>query len=88
VAYYYDLLDLNRADEISLDQTLEIGRTKFEVGSQTQADVLIAETERQKIIEARRDLQQNVIAKVNAGEGLTIPFDSVLPTGSGDGQLW
>jgi outer membrane protein TolC len=60
LANYYVLLDLNRADEISLDQTLEISRTKFEVGSQTQADVLMAETERQKIVEARRDLQQKL----------------------------
>ena len=60
LASYYALLELNRANEVSLEQTLEISREKYEVGNQTQSDVLLAETERQKIIEARKDLEQKV----------------------------
>ena len=54
----YALLDINRANEASLTQTLEISRARFEVGNQTQADVLTAEGELVRIIETRRDLQR------------------------------
>ena len=60
LANYYALLDLNRSNEASLEQSLEITREKFEVGNQSQSDVLLAETESQKIIEARKDLEQKV----------------------------
>lgn len=60
LASYYALLELNSSNEASLDQTLEISREKYEVGNQTQSDVLMTETERQKIIEARKDLEQKV----------------------------
>ena len=60
LANAYALLELNRSIEASLEQTLEIARGKYEVGNQTQSDVLMTETERQKIIEARKDLEQKV----------------------------
>jgi outer membrane protein TolC len=37
---------------------LDASKAKFEVGTQSQADYLTADVERQKIIEARRDLEQ------------------------------
>lgn len=52
----YALLELTRANESSFHQTLDVSRLKFEVGGQTQADVLTAENEVTKIEEARRDL--------------------------------
>ena len=52
----YALLELNRADENSLQQTLDTSRGKLEVGSQSQADVLTAETELIKNEEAKHDL--------------------------------
>jgi hypothetical protein len=51
------LLDINKADEASLVQSRDATRAKFEVGTQMQADLLLADNERQKIIEARRDLE-------------------------------
>jgi outer membrane protein, heavy metal efflux system len=60
IANLYQLLDINSADEASLVQSLEATRAKFEVGTQTQADLLLADNERQKIIEARRDLEQKL----------------------------
>ena len=65
VAYYrlakgYALLELNRANDSSLAQTLEISRARLEVGSQGQADVLIAEGELVRIAETRQDLQRAV----------------------------
>ena len=42
IANLYQLLDINKADEASLVQSLDATRTKFEVGAQTQADLLLA----------------------------------------------
>src|SRR5262249_48375322 len=60
IANLYRLLDINNADEASVVQSLDATCAKFEVGAQTQADLLLADTERQKIIEARRDLEQKL----------------------------
>src|SRR6516164_3968332 len=60
LANLYRLLDINQADEASLVQSQDATRAKFEVGTQTQADLLLADNERQKIIEARRDLEQKL----------------------------
>src|SRR5256885_5168264 len=47
----------------SLTQIAEIGRSRYEVGTQTAADVLMSETEAAKLLEARRDLERNVAAE-------------------------
>jgi outer membrane protein, heavy metal efflux system len=60
LASLYRLLDLNKADEQSLLQSRDATQAKFEVGTQTQADLLLANNERQKVIEARRDLEQQI----------------------------
>jgi outer membrane protein, heavy metal efflux system len=60
LASLYQLLDLNKADEESLLQSRDATQAKFEVGTQTQADLLLADNERQKVIEARRDLEQKI----------------------------
>jgi cobalt-zinc-cadmium efflux system outer membrane protein len=54
------LLDLNDQEEAALSQTLDASKAKFEVGTQSQADYLTADVERQKIIETRRDLEQKL----------------------------
>jgi hypothetical protein len=61
-------LDINKADEASLVQSLDATRAKFEVGTQTQADLLLADNERQKIIETRRDLNQKRRANLTMWE--------------------
>ena len=60
IANFYQLLDINHADEASLVQSVDATRAKFEVGTQGQADLLLADNERQKIIEARRDIEQKL----------------------------
>jgi outer membrane protein TolC len=60
LANIYLLLDLNRAEETALTQTLDATKAKFEVGTQSQADYLTTQVERQKIIEARRDLEERL----------------------------
>jgi outer membrane protein, heavy metal efflux system len=60
LANFYLLLDLNDQEEAALSQTLDASKAKFEVGTQSQADYLTADVERQKIIETRRDLEQKL----------------------------
>ena len=60
LANIYLLLDLNDQEEAALSQTLDASKAKFEVGTQSQADYLTADVERQKIIETRRDLEQKL----------------------------
>jgi len=60
LANLYLLLDLNDQEEAALSQTLDASKAKFEVGTQSQADYLTADVERQKIIETRRDLEQKL----------------------------
>jgi outer membrane protein, heavy metal efflux system len=54
------LLELVRANESSLHQTFDIGRAKFEVGGQSQAELLTAENEVTKNEEARHDLLRSI----------------------------
>ena len=54
----YELLELNLAEETALSQTIDNSRTKFEVGAQSQSDVITAQIERQKVTEQRQDLEQ------------------------------
>src|SRR5437660_6455745 len=56
-------IELNRKNYESLTQIAEIGRSRYEVGTQTAADVLMSETEAAKLLEARRDLERNVAAE-------------------------
>jgi outer membrane protein, heavy metal efflux system len=60
LANLYVLLDLNEQDEAALSQTLDASKAKFEVGAQSQTDFLMADVERQKIIETRRDLEEKL----------------------------
>ena len=53
-------LELNEKNEKSLRQIAEIGRSRYEVGTQTAAQVLMAEIEASKLQETRRDLENNV----------------------------
>lgn len=60
LANLYVLLDLNNQEQGSLSQTVDASKAKFEVGTQSQADYLTADVERQKVIENRRDLEQKL----------------------------
>jgi outer membrane protein TolC len=56
----YALLELNRENESSLTQTVEISRARLQVGNEGQADVLVAENEVNRLEEARHDLLRSV----------------------------
>jgi cobalt-zinc-cadmium efflux system outer membrane protein len=62
-------LDINQKNIVSLRQIADISRTKFEAGTHSAADVLVAETEASKVLEAQRDLERqlaNEEAQLNA----------------------
>ncbi|HEX4645383.1 MAG TPA: TolC family protein [Verrucomicrobiae bacterium] len=64
-AYYrlanaYAQLDLNRKNASLLKQFVEISRSKYEVGTHSEADVLSAETELARLEEAAFDFQREI----------------------------
>ncbi len=60
LANAYDQLEINRKNIDSLKQIAEISRAKYEAGTQSAADVLVAETDHSKLEEAQRDLERQL----------------------------
>jgi len=60
LANTYEQLDINRKNIESLKQIADISRAKYEAGTQTAADVLVAETDASKLEEAQRDLERQL----------------------------
>jgi outer membrane protein TolC len=60
LANAYAQIELNRKNYTSLRQIADIGASRYEVGTQSAADVLTSETESAKLLEMRRDLDRNV----------------------------
>ena len=54
-------LDLNDKHEALLRRSVEASRLKYETGARSQADVLMAETEAARVLEARRDIERRRI---------------------------
>ncbi|PZR77335.1 MAG: hypothetical protein DLM52_04795 [Chthoniobacterales bacterium] len=85
VAYFklanaYAQIELNDKNLVSLRQIAEIGRSKYQVGTQTAADVLIAETEASRLLEARRDLE-NTVAASQSQLNVLMNRDAFTPIG-------
>jgi cobalt-zinc-cadmium efflux system outer membrane protein len=60
LANAYEQLEINRKNIDSLKQIADISRAKYEAGTQSAADVLVAETDASKLEEARRDLERQL----------------------------
>jgi len=60
LANAYDQLDINDKNLTSLRQIADISRSRYEAGLETAANVLVAETDHSKLLEARRDLERNL----------------------------
>jgi outer membrane protein, heavy metal efflux system len=56
----YDQLEINSKNLTSLKQIADISRSRYEAGLESAANVLIAETDHSKLLEARRDLERNL----------------------------
>lgn len=73
-------LELNRKNELLLDQFVEISRTKYETGSRAQADLLMAETERVRNSELARDIERDLSeAQTRLNTLMNRPPDAALP---------
>jgi len=59
LANAYEQLEINRKNIESLQQIADISRAKYEAGTQSVADVLVAETDASKLEEAQRDLERH-----------------------------
>jgi cobalt-zinc-cadmium efflux system outer membrane protein len=53
-------LEINQKNIVSLRQIADISRSKYEAGTETAANVLAAETEASKVLEAQRDLERQL----------------------------
>lgn len=60
LANAYEQLEINRKNIDSLKQIADISRAKYEAGTQSAADVLVAETDLSKLEETRRDLERQL----------------------------
>jgi outer membrane protein, heavy metal efflux system len=74
-------LDINQKNIVSLRQIADISRTKFEAGIHSAADVLVAETEASKVLEAQRDLERQ-LADEEAQLNALINRDAFTPLGT------
>ncbi|MBA3830747.1 MAG: TolC family protein [Chthoniobacterales bacterium] len=76
----YAQIELNRRNYTSLTQIAEISRSRYEVGTQNAADVLMSETEAAKLVEMRRDLERNV-ASAQSQLNVLMNRDAFAPLG-------
>ena len=53
-------LEINQKNIVSLRQIADISSSKYEAGTETAANVLVAETEASKMLEAQRDLERQL----------------------------
>ncbi len=53
-------LEINQKNVVSLRQIADISRRKYEAGTETAANVLVAETDHSKLLEMRRDLERQL----------------------------
>jgi outer membrane protein, heavy metal efflux system len=60
LANAYDQLEINSKNLVSLRQIADISRSRYEAGLESAANVIIAETDHSKLLEARRDLERNL----------------------------
>jgi cobalt-zinc-cadmium efflux system outer membrane protein len=56
-------IELNRENYTSLTQIAEVSRARYAVGTQSAADVLVAETEAARLLERGRDLERDLAAE-------------------------
>src|SRR5204863_56154 len=60
LANAYDQLEINSKNTTSLKQIADISRSRYETGLESAANVLVAETDYSKLLEARTDLERGL----------------------------
>ena len=74
-------IEINQRNIISTRQIADISRTKFEAGTHSAADVLVAETEASKLLESERDLERQ-LSEQEAQLNTLMNRDAFAPIGS------
>jgi len=77
-------IEINQKNIISMRQIADISRTKFEAGTHSAADVLVAETEASKLLESERDLERQ-LSEQEAQLNALMNRDPFAPLGVPDG---
>jgi len=62
----YAQLEVNRRNTELLNQFVEISRSRYEAGVATQAEVLLAQTDAAKLLEARADIERQISEEQSA----------------------
>jgi outer membrane protein TolC len=62
----YAQLEVNRRNTELLDQFVQISRSRYEAGVATQADVLLAQTDAAKLLEAQADIERQISQEQSA----------------------
>ncbi|HEY5766331.1 MAG TPA: TolC family protein [Candidatus Udaeobacter sp.] len=62
----YSQLEVNRRNTELLNQFVQISRSRYEAGVATQADVLLAQTDAAKLLEAQADIERQISQEQSA----------------------
>jgi outer membrane protein TolC len=74
-------IEINQKNITSMRQIADISRTKFEAGTHSAADVLVAETEASKLLESERDLERQ-LSEQEAQLNALMNRDAFAPLGA------
>jgi len=73
-------LEINQKNIVSLRQIADISRSRYQAGTETAANVLVAETEASKVLEGQRDLERQ-LADEQAQLNTLMNRDAFAPLG-------
>ena len=73
-------IEINQKNITSIRQIADVSRTKFEAGTHSAADVLVAETEASKVLELQRDLER-LLSEQEAQLNALMNRDAFAPLG-------
>src|SRR5881275_3664340 len=81
LANAYDQLEINSKNLTSLKQIADISRSRYEAGLESAANVLVAETDHSKLLEARRDLERS-LSDAQSQLNMLMNRDAFAPLGA------
>ena len=75
----YAQLEVNRRNIELLNQFVQISRSRYEAGAATQADVLLAQTDAAKLLEARADIERQISRRAIGAQRVDEPSGASAP---------
>ncbi len=76
----YAQLEVNRRNQELLSQFVQISRSRYETGSATQADVLLAQTDAAKLLEMQADIERQ-ISEAQSALNVLLNLPAQMPLG-------